>query len=157
MPKQDKRYHWRRIWISPTNYVQVRLYRKKAEMQEDYEKMCPQDKNHDKIRGVHIIFCKKTRGVRCLNSAEGRSGTVMISLDDVGAGIVSHELMHAVFWGWKFKNKKEQYPIVISTHAEEEEILYRLTHAVNDFYTWFWTIYEEKRVPPERIKERKKR
>lgn len=156
MPKQVKRYHWRRIWVSPTNYVQVRLYPEKIHMQEDFKQLCPKSSDHSHTLGVHVIYCKKQDGMNCNNSAEGRSGTVMLNLENIGAGIVAHEFGHAVLWAWDFVDKKEQYPLVLRTMEDEEEILHRQTRAVTEFYRWFWTIYQEKQVTPDRIKQRKK-
>lgn len=101
-------------------------------MQKFYKDWCPQDKNHDNVGGVAVnrTYWDISKGKKILMNRTGRCG----------AGVVSHEIMHAVLWANKFSARKKQYPIVIKSMKEEEELLKKHTLAVRDFYEWYWKI-----------------
>lgn len=71
---------------------------------------------------------------------KNETGTILLSLEYCGAGIVTHEIMHGILWARKNGFKKQQYPIVIKTMEEEENILQDFTYAVQFFYNWYWKI-----------------
>ena len=132
---------WKKIFLNEgrTRYCIVKLYRKKIEMQKAYEKQSPKDDGHDKVAGAHCGYVLlKYSGKKEILSPE--TGTVFLNVGQSGAGIVCHELAHAVLWAHKHGKHKEQYPIVIKNMDDEEEILYHLTYAIRQFYTWFWKV-----------------
>lgn len=112
-------------------------------MQEAYKKFRPQDRNHFKVSGCHCGYelLKVRRGKKTRLSKD--TGTVFLSFGHCGAGVVTHELAHAILWAHRHKRGKQQYPIVIKNMKEEEEILYNLTYAIRQFYTWYWKIEKE--------------
>lgn len=146
----------KRIYLNEekTKYCIVKLYKTLNEMQTAYAKQCPYDKNHNQVLGVHnafelfapinkkekidknLLIGKSTKNFRLLP----QSGIVFLSLKNCGAGIVTHELMHAVLWAYKHKINKQQYPIIIKNMKEEELILRYHTLAVMEFYKWYWKI-----------------
>jgi hypothetical protein len=117
----------------------IKLFDTKKEMQDAYAKFRPDDTQHYKCLGAHcayekLLFSNSKRG-----SLSKESGTVFLSKEYLGAGIVTHELMHAVLWAYKHKRGKKQYPIIIKSMKEEEEILHNHTYAVKQFYNWLYT------------------
>lgn len=78
--------------------------------------------------------------IYCGRKVKNDTGKVLLSLQDCGAGLVSHELLHAVLWAYKHKRSKKQYPIVIKNMNEEEKILQNHTYAVKQFYNWYWKV-----------------
>jgi hypothetical protein len=133
---------WKKIWMNEghTKYCIVKLYKTQKLMQEAYQNFKPQDKNQDKVSGVHCGYEKFTISKNGKENLSKETGTVFLNIKCCGAGVVSHEFAHAVLWAHKHKKNKNQYPIVIKNMDDEEEILYHLTHAVQQFYNWFWTI-----------------
>lgn len=73
----------------------------------------------------------------------GEVATVFLSCQNAGAGIVSHELLHAVLYAYKYKKNKKQYPIIIRSMNEEDKILRNHTFAIIQFYKWFWKVTKE--------------
>jgi len=131
----------KRIYVNTkrTRYITVKLYNNKKEMREAYKVFRPKDWGHNNVLGVHCGYVKyETTGKKTVMSNE--TGTVFLSLKNCGAGVVTHELMHAVLWAWKHNEKKEQYPIVIKSMRYEEEILHNHTYAVTQFYNWYFKI-----------------
>jgi hypothetical protein len=132
----------KRIYLNRkrTKYCTVKLYKDKKEMQAAMKSECGQRGSYKDIWGLHHAYD------RILVPKKGRSkllpetGTVYLCIRHCGAGVVSHELLHAVLWAWKHKRGKKQYPIVIKDMKEEEEVLHNHTDAVRDFYTWYWKI-----------------
>lgn len=135
-------YRQKRIWVSPKFYVTVRLYDNKLDMQEYYKQKRPKDLNHNNVLGVHMVgISYRMEGRKCILHKE--SGIVLLNREHCGSGIVSHELMHACLWAFKLHRNKKQFPIIIRSMKDEEELLLNHTKAVATFYRWFWTIYEE--------------
>jgi hypothetical protein len=139
----------KRIYLNKekTRYCVVRLYGKKTDMHIAYAKSLNESGCQEAgevvdpfVQGAHVGY-KRIRihddGSEELN---GETGQVFLHFGHAGAGTVSHELLHAVLWAWKHQIDKEQYPIVINSMEEEEEILYAHTDAVNQFYTWYWKV-----------------
>lgn len=116
-------------------------------MQEYYKKRSPKDDVSNTL-GVHLAYTwfkpksKKVKGSKKRKDYDyyPKTGEVLLNLEYCGSGIVSHEFMHAVLWAWKHSEYKKQYPLVIKSMKQEEEILHNLTHAVRQFYTWYWKV-----------------
>lgn len=140
-----------------TKYCVVELYKTKKEMREAYKKRCPHDTHHDIVLGAHqayekFIMPKKFKKDHAdnpkkfyrLNTSKLKlapeTGTIFLSLEDCGAGVVTHEIMHATLWAYKHKKMKQQYPIKIKDMKEEELVLRNFTLAVQQFYRWYWKI-----------------
>lgn len=136
----------KRIWLNfpHKKYCQVILYEKKFEMQKDYARYSPQDGNHYKTLGVHHGFDKLIIEPGKKAKLSPQTGIVRLCLEHCGAGVVSHEFMHAVLWANGHKRYKKQYPIVIKNMKEEEKILHNLTYAVRQFYEWYWKVTNRK-------------
>jgi hypothetical protein len=151
--KQKKIY----LNTDKTLYCIAKLFKKKKNMQEAYKKFSPNDKNHFKVLGAHRAYEKwlvsKKPKIRVskkgvvkafmstkLKGIETETGTLFLSLEDCGASVISHEIMHAVLWANKFKKYKKQYPITIKSMEEEERILYNFSFAIRQFYNWYWEI-----------------
>lgn len=132
----------KKIWLNEghTKYCIVKLFKTKLLMQQAYENFKPKDEGHEKVSGVHCgyVLLKYSKGRKEVLSPE--TGTVFLNIKECGSGIVAHELAHAVLWAHRHKKSKQQYPIVIKNMDDEEEILYHLTYAIRQFYTWFWII-----------------
>lgn len=114
--------------------------------------------DHDKVLGVHVAYMhfvppkgqvpKKPLSIkkcRELFKLSPHTGIVLLSLENCGAGVVSHELMHAVFFAHNIQNNN-QYPIKVKNMGEEENILRCHTLAVETFYDWYWRITEGKKI-----------
>lgn len=99
----------------------------------------PTTTSKDLVLGVHCPY-EKYRG----RKLSPETGTVFLAVEYCGAGIVSHELLHAVLWAHKHKRNKRQYPIVIENMRQEENILHNHTYAVEQFYRWYWKVVENK-------------
>jgi hypothetical protein len=123
-----------------TKFCRVILFKDKKEMQRTYKRLRPKDTYHFKTLGVHwpytLLEIDKNKNTRLSKE----TGTVLLSYKNCGAGIVTHELMHAVLWSWRHHKNKEQYPITIKNMKEEEDILQCHTYAVKQFYNWFFKI-----------------
>lgn len=133
---------WKKIWMNEghTKYRIVKLFKSKLLMQQAYKDFKGRDKNHYKVSGVHCgyVLLKYDRNKK--ETVSNETGTVFLNVGECGAGIVAHELAHAVLWAHRHNKNKNQYPIVIKNMDDEEEILYHLTYAIRQFYTWFWEI-----------------
>lgn len=127
-----------------TKYCWVKLFKTKKEMQAAYKKFKPQDGNHDEVLGVHCGYEKwiVKKGKKTICHPE--TGIVFLSKENCGAGVVTHELMHAILWARGHKMHKRQHPIVIKSMEEEEAMLHNHTYAVMQFYDWYWKI--EKKI-----------
>lgn len=135
----------RKIFLNKKNnrYCVVKLYKTKKEMQDAYKKASPKDANHFKVSGVHMAYVKlyiKKKGKTILSH---ETGTILLNLENCGAGVVGHEIMHSILWAHKHKRNKEQYPIVINNMKEEEEILHNFTYAIRQFYNWYWRVEKQ--------------
>ena len=136
-----KVYKSKRIYLTldKKKYCVVRVYPTKIEMQEGYKKFKSGDKGHYKVLGSHCGYEKfiVEKGKPMKLSPE--TGTVFLSRQHLGVGVVSHELMHAVIWAKTHKKGwKDQYPFVIKDMNAEEKLLHNLSYAVRQFYDWFW-------------------
>lgn len=121
------------------HYTVVKLFKTVKEMQVYYKKISPDDGNHFDTLGVCInrtLF--KVKGKKWI--IQPKIGEVLLNLPHCGAGIATHELMHAAFFAYKMSAKKKQYPIVLKSMEEEEDLLYSFTYIVKQFYTWYWDI-----------------
>lgn len=140
------KYRRKKIFLDKWHlkYCFVKLFDEKIEMQEYYKKACPFDKGHESVRGVHNAFTLLEVNDNGLTMTSNQTGQVFLCANDCGAGIVSHELMHAVLWAYNHTEKKEPYPIIIKDMEEEETILHNHTYAVIQFYNWYWKVVEKK-------------
>lgn len=124
-----------------TKYVKVFVYSTKLEMQAAYKKFSPQDGNHNKVKGAHCAYNKyiiPKGGKRKYLSHE--TGTIFLCYPSCGAGVISHEFLHAVLWAHQHTKTKKQYPVVIKDMKQEETICYSLTRCVKEFYNWLYRI-----------------
>lgn len=130
----------KRIYLNTkkTKYCIVRLFKRNNEMQLSYDKH-KSNNGKGKVLGAHCGYEKYTTSQPRWGVLP-ETGTVFLSLENCGAGVVTHELMHAVLWAWKHKRLKNQYPIVIKNMNQEEEVLHNQTYAVHQFYNWYWKI-----------------
>lgn len=133
----------KRIYLNTSNtkYCTVWLFKHKREMQEVYEKYTSATDN--KIAGAHsghTAFVIEKDGTEKITPC---TGIVFLCYERCGAGIVSHEFLHAVLWAWGHGFRKvddSRFPIVIKNLIEEEEVCYNLTYAVGQFYKWLYGI-----------------
>lgn len=137
----------KKVWLTTDKkkFCIVRVYPAKKDMQEAYETFRPGDRGHDKVLGAHCGYEKldMSPGKRMKLSPE--TGTVFLSMESLGAGIVAHELMHAVIWAKTHKKGwTDQYPFTIKGIAEEEKLLHNLTYAIRQFYDFYWKKLDKK-------------
>lgn len=134
-------YRHKKIWLNEkhTKYCIVRLYREEQDMQDYYDKMGG-DPLKQKVAGASLHYEKIST---LTGKIDGETGVVLLCMDFSGAGVVTHELMHAVLWAHRHKKYKKQHPIIIKNMKEEELILSNHTHAVTQFYRWYWKIEKE--------------
>jgi hypothetical protein len=132
---------YKRIYFDKTKsnkYFVAKLFKTKKQMQDAYKKASPKDDGHYKVLGVHQAYKKySTNGTKGISP---ETGTVFLSLENCGAGIVCHEIMHAVLWGRGHKKYKKQYPIIIKNMVEEEKMLHAFTRCIIQFYDWYWKV-----------------
>ena len=136
-------YRHKKIWLNEkhTKYCIVRLYKDKKEMQKYYDTVS----DYHAVKGIQVAGASmhwvkvstKTRKVHA------ETGMVLLCMERTGAGIVSHEFMHAILWAHRHHKNKKQHPIIIRDMKEEELILYNLTYAVTQFYRWYWKVEKE--------------
>lgn len=126
----------------------LRVYFSKKEMQDYYKNACPNDENHYRTAGVHHAYYKIKDAEDGTEIVSNETGMVLLCWEQCGAGIVSHEIAHAVLWARSHDvnntSIESQFPIVIKNMNEEEELLHNLTDAICQFYKWYW-----KKVDPE--------
>lgn len=135
----------KRIFLNrnKSKYCVVHLYNFKYDMQQAYLRYCKErGQKGEPVLGASCHYEKwdTKKGGKEVFSNE--TGTVFLCVEECGAGIVTHELMHAILWAHKHKIGKEQYPFVIKNMKEEETILTNHTFAVTQFYKWFWELVE---------------
>ena len=143
----------KRIYLNPekTKYCIVHLFKYRKEMQDFYfkEDRAKREDKHYNTLGVHLAYTVYTpvKGKKNKWKPGPITGSVLLNLQNCGAGIVTHELMHAVLWAYRHEEKEHdnQYPIIIHDMEEEEEILHRHTLAVMAFYRWYWKIKDKVR------------
>lgn len=137
----------KRIYLNEghTKYCIVRLFQRKIDMQEAYKIRCPKDLDHYSVLGAHNAYNRVKINKDSSETFSNEIGTIFLNLDNCGAGIVAHEFGHAVLWAYKHPNGKckKQYPIIIKSMDDEEEILYHLTYAISQFYIWYWKVVKE--------------
>jgi hypothetical protein len=140
-----KMYRQKKIWTDKKKgkYCIVKLFKTKIDMQNAYKDRCPSDTQHYRCLGAHNAYEKVKVESDGEMTTMNETGTVFLNLEFCGAGIVSHELMHAVLWAHGHKKNKKQYPIVIKNMKQEEAILQNHTIAVIDFYKWYWKIEKQ--------------
>lgn len=76
--------------------------------------------------------------------SQKKTGTVFLCYEYCGAGVVSHEFLHAAMYAFRHtKLKGQQYPFEIKTMDQEEKFLRMHTSVVTKFYVWFFSIQKE--------------
>ncbi len=136
-----RKYREKKIFLNNNHskYCIVRVFYKESEMRAFYKRHCEErglpDPDHFQIKGVSLHY-EKISG----RKLSPETGMVLFSLENCGAGVVTHELLHAILWAHKHKANKQQYPIVIKDMKEEEQILSNHTYAVMQFYRWYWKL-----------------
>lgn len=124
-------------------YCLVKLFRSRWRMQRAYQRRRPDDMKVGEFVQVLGAHCGYTRIMVNTDRSERihpEVGTVYLCAEGCGAGVISHEFMHAAIWAWRHRSGKSQYPVMIMNIEEEEELLYMLTQAVSQFYCWYWKI-----------------
>lgn len=136
------KYRKKKIFLDTNKikYCFVKLFQDKTEMQKA---AYPNENGHDKVLGVHNGFTRLHYEKDGTTTVSNQTGQVFLNINDCGAGVVVHELMHAVLWAHKHSDTKEQYPIVIKDMEEEETILHNHSYAVIQFYQWYWKVVEK--------------
>jgi hypothetical protein len=131
----------KRIYLNTdkSKYCTCFLFGSHAELVAFYKESCPDDGEHGKVLGVSRHFYKEAK-VNGRWKSGPETGHVLLSVEHCGAGVVSHEFMHAVMWAWKHSRRKKHHPFVIKSMVEEERLLHNLTFAVRQFYGWFWKV-----------------
>ena len=106
----------KKIWLTTDKkkYCWVKVYNTKKEMQEAYEAFRPGDKNHDKVEGAHCGY-ERHRLFRGKWRVHEETAIVFLCKERCGAGVVTHELMHAVLWARQHKFRFKQYPVIIKS------------------------------------------
>lgn len=135
-------YRKKRIYLNEghTKYCIVKVYKDKLKMQQAYFEFQPGDDRHFFVAGVHCAYDTLKQDKKGKWVCGPETGTVFMCYEQCGAGVVSHELLHAVLWAHKHKKNKKKYPIIIRNMDDEEEVLYHLTYAVKQFYNWLYEI-----------------
>jgi hypothetical protein len=126
-----------------TKYCRVLLYKEKSAMQKAYKDFRSGDQGHESVEGVHCAYEVIEIDEENKESYRPETGTIFLNFESCGAGVVCHEFMHAVLWAWNHRPGKQQYPIIICNITEEEEILYNLSHALVQFYNWYWLVEDQ--------------
>lgn len=137
-------YRWKKIWVSDKHFVIARVYKTKKAMRVAYKERKPSNSNIDRCLGVHFAYTNYKVTKTGEEKYKPETGTIFFNMENCGAGIVAHEFGHAVLWAHKHHLKKKQYPIVIKNMKQEEVILYNLTHAVKQFYNWYFDILKKR-------------
>lgn len=120
-------------------YCIVRVYPTRKKMQDAYKAFRPSDTHHYKVLGAHCGYTKYEFNDGKKGKMLGETGTVFLSRQNLGAGVVSHELMHAVFWAQIHRSRYlDQHPFTIKDMAHEEKLLHAHTSAVQQFYDFYW-------------------
>lgn len=136
-----RNFKQKKVWLNKkhSKYCIVKLFADQFEMQTFYKSYCDErklsDTYHFEVKGCSIHY-ELRMGRKC----SPETGMVLLCFKYCGAGIVSHEFLHAILWAHKHKVNKKQYPFVIKNMKEEEEILHNHTYAVTQFYKWYWKI-----------------
>jgi len=133
----------KRIYLNEKNtkYCIVKMYGSAKEMQYAMKNEGSGTLQYKTCLGLHMAYSKMV--FKKSWSLSPQTGTVYLCKQHSGAGIATHELMHATLWAHKHKKAKQQYPFVIKNMIEEETILRNFTHAVMQFYRWYWKIEKQ--------------
>lgn len=123
-----------------TKYCKLLLYAFKYDMQVAYKKYRPHETKQMRVAGAHCgyVLLRIRKDKREILTRE--AGTIFLSMENCGAGVVTHEILHAILWAHGHTKDKQQYPFTIKNMKHEEEILYDFTHAVSQFYNWYWKV-----------------
>lgn len=149
-----KSFYTKKIKVNKEgNYVIAHLFKDIKAMRAKYKELAPEEQDHNKIGGV-CINREYYKAVSTnydditLEHKQKQTGFVLTCLDYANAGVVAHELMHAVLFAHGISKVlcKEQHPIIIKDMAEEEVILYAFTEAVNSYYRWYWSLKDRKLI-----------
>lgn len=135
--KRTKRIYFNR---QKTKYCIVRVYKTKSEMRKAYKKYNNHSIESQDLRGAHCGHEKYQVSKNGKMRLMPETGILFLNYNDCGAGIICHELMHAVLWAHNHRRNKKQFPIIIKNMEEEETILYTLTFVVRQFYNWLYSI-----------------
>src|SRR5688500_6865677 len=120
-----RQYRRKKIYLTKANdvYANVRLY-------ANHEDMVSEHNAYGKMVGDPLVIDGRTRGI-CKpfvrlkiekdgsDSVHNHIATIFLAFHECGAGVATHEIMHAILWAWKFHKEKQQYPIVINSMEEE--------------------------------------
>lgn len=132
------KYYRKKIWVSDRRYVWVRLYKTRKDMLEYADSRNSDKEPFDRnLAGCHFAYRQYVVGEGTPKFI-AESGTVLLNMEYLGAGIVAHELLHAVLWAFKHSTrKKDNHPLAIKDMKQEERICYALTDACIDFWNWW--------------------
>lgn len=117
--------------VRKTRYCWVKVYDSAENMREAAKKSTSQNVN-DAV-GLHEAYRRFHKG-----KFVPETGIIYLNTKWMGAGVVDHEIMHAIFWAWKNNKDKKQYPIVINNMKQEENILQNLTFAIRQYWLWYF-------------------
>jgi len=127
----------------------VKVFKRKADMQAAYDaaNRAKGVVDGDNVQGVHLGYTRYGPNGDGTYTLHPESGTVLLYFGSCGAGVVSHEFMHAVLWAVTHQKSGddpedycEHYPIIIDNMDQEEVLLHNLTYAVRQFYNWLYKI-----------------
>lgn len=135
-----RKYLKTKIAVNDIHYAEVRIY---ADIKDMHISISKEVFDIDDITSTHGLC----NNVECFTiDSKGRqipsnkTSIVFLYFAGAGAGVVTHELMHAVLYAHNRSLGKKQYPIVISSMKCEETILYNHTKVVRAFYKWYWKV-----------------
>ena len=123
--------------LEKTKFCICNVFERKKDMQDFYSAVTEQ-KEVERVCGASLHYCREdfSSGKGVLS---GETGVVLLNFQNCDAGVVAHEMAHAVLWAHKHSKKKKQHPLIIKDIEEEEVILYNLTFAIDQFYKWYFS------------------
>jgi hypothetical protein len=145
MIMKKRKYRWKKIVVNNKTgkFCIFRLYGSRGDMIAGHNEFCPTSKVGADMLGAHAgIWRFVLRGYR--RALYKQTGVVFLCVEHCGAGVVGHEIMHAVMFARNHRMSFRQYPVVIKELAEEEEMLYDYTDATMEFYCWFYDVAKKK-------------
>lgn len=127
-------------------YVTVRIFHRLKDLRWFYRKLRPQDDHIDKTLGAHVGYTIDRE--KSKEKYWYETGTVLFSAKHCGAGLISHEFLHALFWAHGHTPDKEQYPLTISfkNMDDEEAFCYLMTDLVGSFFRWFYKLERKGKI-----------
>lgn len=147
--KKHRRYFRKKIVVNKEgNFVWAYFFLNKKDMRNFYKQLSPDDREHNIVGGVAInremFKCDSEKKIT-LGLKSKQSGFILTCADYAGAGVVCHEIMHAVLFadGISKVKIKKQYPIIIKSMNDEERLLYAFTNAIRQYYTWYYRIIKK--------------